>query len=72
MSIEPISAHEFLFVEEVAQLCRAPVGTVRGWLRERRLPSFRLGRRRLVRREDLDHFLREAVERDARQIAEPQ
>jgi excisionase family DNA binding protein len=33
------------------------VGTVRHWIRTGRLASFRLGRRRMVRREALDHFL---------------
>jgi excisionase family DNA binding protein len=53
--------HELMFVEEVAEACRAPVGTVRHWLRDGRLKSFRLGRRRLVRRTDLDRFMRAAL-----------
>jgi excisionase family DNA binding protein len=53
--------HELMFVEEVAETCRAPVGTVRHWLRDGRLKSFRLGRRRLVRRADLNTFLRAAL-----------
>ena len=56
----PSATHELLWIEEVAELCRAPVGTVRHWMRTGRLPSLRLGRRRLVRREDLDALLASA------------
>jgi excisionase family DNA binding protein len=41
----PSKTHELLLIEEVAETCRAPVGTVRHWLRTHRLPSLRLGRR---------------------------
>lgn len=57
----PAKTHELLWIEEVADACRASVGTVRHWIRTKRLPSLRLGRRRLVRREDLDRFLRSAA-----------
>jgi len=57
-------AKHFMFISEVAQECRAPVGSVREWLRKGRLRSFRLGRRRMVRREDLERFLASAIAGD--------
>lgn len=53
--------HALMFIPEVAQACRAPVATVRSWLRDGRLRSFRLGRKRLIRREDLEAFLNRAL-----------
>ena len=49
--------HEYLLLEEIAAIARAPLETVRGWIRSGRLPSVKPGRRRLVRRADLEHFL---------------
>lgn len=60
---------EFLFLEEVARRARVSVESVRYWIKSGRLPSCRPGKRRLVRRQDLDAFLlrnktgREAPER---------
>ena len=48
---------EWLFVEDVAREMRVPVGTVRHWIKARKLASVRPGRRLLVLREDLDAFL---------------
>jgi excisionase family DNA binding protein len=48
---------EFLLLEEVAAEMRAPVSTVRYWIASGRLASIRPGRRRLVRRSDLERFL---------------
>jgi excisionase family DNA binding protein len=56
----PNTHADLLLIEEVAQACRAPVGTVRHWIRTERLPSIRPGRRRLVRRSDLEQFLADA------------
>jgi excisionase family DNA binding protein len=50
------SSSEFLTVEDVAGLCHAHPETVRKWLRQGRLPSVVIGRRRLVRRVDLDRL----------------
>ena len=49
--------HQYLLVTEVAELARASVDTVRGWLRSRRLPSVKPGRHRLVRRVDFEAFM---------------
>lgn len=49
--------HEYMLLEEIAEIARAPVETVRAWIRSGRLPSVKPGRRRLVRRADFEHFL---------------
>ena len=46
-----------LLLEEVARELRAPISSVRHWIATGKLKSVRPGRRRLVRREDLDRFL---------------
>jgi excisionase family DNA binding protein len=48
---------ELLLLDEVARECRTTIGTVRHWVATGRLKSVRPGRRRLVRRTDLDRFL---------------
>ena len=50
-------AGDLLLVGEVAHECRASVSTVRFWIRTGKLRSLRPGRRRLVRRGDLELFL---------------
>jgi len=50
-------AMEFLTLDEVAAITRAPLSSVRGWIRHGRLPATRPGRRVLVKRADLDAFL---------------
>lgn len=57
-------AGEFLLLDEIARMCRAPVSTVRYWVSTGRLRSIRPGRRRLVRRVDLDRFLTSADSAD--------
>jgi excisionase family DNA binding protein len=53
---------DLLLLEEVVTLTRAAsVSTVRHWLRTGKLASVRPGRRRLVRRADLEAFLRRGV-----------
>lgn len=48
---------ELLLLEEVARRCRAPLSSVRHWVRVGKLSSIRPGRRRLVRRSALERFL---------------
>ncbi|MDD9939417.1 MAG: helix-turn-helix domain-containing protein [Myxococcales bacterium] len=48
---------EYLIVEEVADKCRAPVVSVRRWLQQGLIPSIKVGRRRLVRADDLTRFM---------------
>jgi excisionase family DNA binding protein len=49
----------FMLLIEVARDARASISTVRHWLRTKRLPSIRPGRRRLVRRQDFERFMAE-------------
>lgn len=49
--------NELLLLEEVAAEVRAPLSSVRFWVATGKLRSLRPGRRRLVRRLDLDLFL---------------
>jgi excisionase family DNA binding protein len=49
-------ASEYLFLEEVASEARVAVSTVRHWVGTGKLASIRPGRRRLVRRCDLEAF----------------
>jgi excisionase family DNA binding protein len=57
-----------LFLEEVAREMRVSVGTVRYWVHTGKLTSVRPARRRMVRREDLDRFMRQG-ERGAENAA---
>jgi excisionase family DNA binding protein len=47
----------FLLLTECAAHARVPVSTIRHWIAIGKLPSVRPGRRRMVRRDDLDAFL---------------
>jgi len=47
----------YLLLNEIAEETRTPLSTVRHWIATGKLPSVRPGRRRLVRRVDLDAFL---------------
>jgi excisionase family DNA binding protein len=49
--------YEYLLLDEIAAIARASVDTVRRWIRSGQLPSVKPGRRRLVRRGDLERFL---------------
>ena len=48
---------DLLYLPEVAEHCRTPISSVRHWVRTGRLLSIRPGRRRMVRRSDLERFL---------------
>ncbi|RYZ03092.1 MAG: helix-turn-helix domain-containing protein [Myxococcales bacterium] len=48
-------------LEEVAEETRTALSTVRHWIATGRLPSTRPGRRRLVRRADLERFLADST-----------
>lgn len=47
----------YMLLSEIAEETRTPLSTVRHWIATGKLPSVRPGRRRLVRRVDLDAFL---------------
>ncbi len=61
---------EFLLLDEVARCCRVPISTVRYWVAAAKLASVRPGRRRLVRRPDLDEFLRRGFRPASREAKE--
>jgi excisionase family DNA binding protein len=48
---------DLLLIEEVAQIARVSVETVRYWLKQAKIESIRPGRRRMIRREHLETFL---------------
>jgi excisionase family DNA binding protein len=48
---------DLLFLTEVAEYARVSLKTVRHWVETGRLSSLRFGRRRMVRRKDLDRFV---------------
>lgn len=54
------TAPEYLTLPEVCAFCRSPIGTVRHWINSGRLPSYKPGRRVLVKRSDLDVFLEQS------------
>jgi len=50
-------ASTFLLIEEVARELRASLPTVRNWIRLGKLTSYKIGKRRLIKKEDLEEFL---------------
>ncbi len=52
-SDEPI----FFTVAEAASHLRSGVSTVRSWIRENRVPTFRIGRRLFIKKSDLETLL---------------
>ena len=48
---------DLLFLDEVARQVRVSIESVRHWIKAGRLPSIRPGKRRMVRRGDLEVFL---------------
>jgi excisionase family DNA binding protein len=55
--------NELLHLAEAAAEARVSISTMRHWLATGRLQSVRPGRRRMVRRVDLDAFLRSDIGR---------
>jgi excisionase family DNA binding protein len=50
-------SNELLFLDEVARHVRVSIESVRHWIKTGRLASIRPGKRRMVRRGDLEVFL---------------
>jgi excisionase family DNA binding protein len=66
MSDDPAREPELLTITEAAELLRAPVATLRYWRHRGTGPrSFRLGRRVLYRRDDLQAWVEERWGRSA-------
>ncbi len=52
------SKQDLMTIEEISQEKRWPIGTVRYWIQKGTFcPSVRIGRRRYVRRGDLEKFI---------------
>jgi len=49
--------HELLSLKEGANQLRLSIHTLRAWVFQKRLPVVRLGRRVLLRREDLENLI---------------
>lgn len=52
---------EFLTVEEVATALRIHRATVARWLKEKKLPARKVGRRWLISKEDYEQFVSQGV-----------
>ncbi len=53
---------DWLTIQDVYELLgrRVPMDTIRSWIRTKRLPAYKPGRTYLVKREDLEKFIRES------------
>jgi len=53
---------DWLTVEDVYEILgkRVPMDTIRSWIRSKKLPAYRPGRTYLIKREDLEKFIRES------------
>ncbi len=56
MSQQP---EQFLSVDEVAQILKMDIETVRKWIRQKKLKAYKFGRDYRIRRDDFDQFVRE-------------
>lgn len=50
---------EWLSVEEVANLLKMDVETIRKWIRRKQLKAYKFGRDYRIRRDDFDKFVKE-------------
>jgi len=53
---------ELLDFREVSKTLKVSLATLRAWTRQRRLPIVRLGRRVLVRREDIEKLIQHGLQ----------
>ena len=53
---------DWLTVEDIYETLgkRVPMDTIRSWIRTKRLPAYKPGRAYLVKREDLDKFIKDS------------
>jgi excisionase family DNA binding protein len=53
---------DWLTVEDIYEVLgrRIPLDTIRSWIRSKRLPAYKPGKAYLVKREDLDKFMRDS------------
>ncbi len=50
-------SEQYLSVDEVAQILKMDVETVRKWIRQKKLKAYRFGRDYRIRRDDFDQFV---------------
>ncbi len=55
---------EWLTVEQIAKELKVAEGTVRGWIRDKKLKGAKFGRDYRIRREDYDKFVNERLNPD--------
>lgn len=55
---------EWLTVEYIAKELKVSEGTVRGWIRDKKLKGAKFGRDYRIRREDYDKFINERLNPD--------
>jgi excisionase family DNA binding protein len=53
---------EWLTIEDIYEILnkKVPRDTIRSWIRSKRLPAYKPARSILVKREDLDRFIKES------------
>jgi excisionase family DNA binding protein len=52
-----MSPSDYLLLTEAAELARVPLATVRWWVSQNRIRSYKPGRHRLIKRADLIAFI---------------
>jgi excisionase family DNA binding protein len=54
--------NDWLTVEDIYEELgrRIPLDTIRSWIRSKRLPAYKPGKTYLIKREDLEQFLRDS------------
>ncbi len=59
---EKLAKDGWLTVEDIYDILdkRVPLDTIRAWIRSKKLPAYKPGKAYLVRREDLEKFIRES------------
>lgn len=61
-------SEEWLLLDDVARETRASIDSVRSWIKAGVLPSSRPGKRRIVRRRDLEVFLKRNQKGDVKTV----
>lgn len=57
MSSAKTKDQELLSIDDAAKLLRCSPATLRWWIHQRKIASYKLGRRRLLRSDDLHAFI---------------
>jgi len=56
---EPVQEKEWLNAKDISEMLGVPQDSVRQWIRDKRLKATKPGREWLVRKSDLEEFLKE-------------